>query len=86
MLAGINWSWESFPEYLDVLDKLPKGINYAGYMGHSALRTYVMGARRVVRSFAHSRLWNGSLNERSCKDELLLKIIEPAKKYPRAAA
>jgi N-acyl-D-amino-acid deacylase len=45
MLAGINWRWESFPEYLDVLDSLPKGINYAAYMGHSALRTYVMGSR-----------------------------------------
>ena len=45
MLAGIKWRWESYPEYLDVLDSLPKGINYAGYMGHSALRTYVMGPR-----------------------------------------
>ena len=45
MLAGIAWRWESYPEYLDVLDSLPKGINYAGYMGHSALRTYVMGPR-----------------------------------------
>ena len=44
MLAGIDWSWETFPEYLDAIDKLPKGINYAGYIGHSALRTYVMGA------------------------------------------
>lgn len=45
MLAGIKWRWETYPEYLDVLDELPKGINYAGYMGHSALRTYVMGQR-----------------------------------------
>ena len=45
MLAGINWRWESYPEYLDVVDSLPKGINYAGYLGHSALRTYVMGGR-----------------------------------------
>ena len=45
MLAGIKWRWESFPEFLDVLDALPKGINYAGYMGHCALRTYVMGQR-----------------------------------------
>ncbi|MFO1079166.1 MAG: amidohydrolase family protein [Reyranellaceae bacterium] len=45
MLAGIKWRWESFPEFLDVLDSLPKGINYAGYMGHCALRTYVMGQR-----------------------------------------
>jgi N-acyl-D-aspartate/D-glutamate deacylase len=45
MLAGIKWSWESFPQFLDTIDALPKGINYAGYMGHSALRTYVMGER-----------------------------------------
>jgi len=45
MLQGIKWQWETFPEYLDVIDSLPKGINYAGYIGHSALRTYVMGER-----------------------------------------
>ncbi len=45
MLAGIRWSWESFPEFLDAVDALPKGINYAGYIGHSALRTYTMGER-----------------------------------------
>ena len=45
MLAGIDWRWESFPEFLDAIDALPKGINYAGYIGHSALRTYVMGER-----------------------------------------
>ena len=45
MRAGIDWRWETFREYLDVLDALPKGINYGGYIGHSALRTYVMGER-----------------------------------------
>src|SRR5271157_3012488 len=45
MEAGIKWSWETFPEYLDAVDRTPKGINYAAYMGHSALRTYVMGER-----------------------------------------
>lgn len=45
MKAGIKWRWETFPQFLDVLDTLPKGINYAGYMGHCALRTYVMGQR-----------------------------------------
>lgn len=45
MLEGIDWRWETFPEFLDVVDELPKGINYAGYIGHSALRTYVMGER-----------------------------------------
>jgi N-acyl-D-amino-acid deacylase len=45
MEAGIPWSWETFPEFMDALDRLPKGINYATYVGHSALRTYVMGER-----------------------------------------
>ena len=45
LLAGVKWSWETFAEYLDAVDALPKGINYAGFIGHSALRTYVMGQR-----------------------------------------
>ena len=45
MAAGIEWKWTTFPEFLDCLDALPKGINYAGYLGHCALRTYVMGER-----------------------------------------
>jgi len=45
MAAGIDWSWETFPEYLDFVDATPKGINYAGYVGHSALRTWAMGER-----------------------------------------
>src|ERR1700693_665295 len=42
MEAVIRWSWEDFPQYLDAVDKLPKGINYAAYIGHSAVRSYVM--------------------------------------------
>jgi N-acyl-D-amino-acid deacylase len=45
MEAGIEWRWTTYPEFLDVLESLPKGINYAGYVGHSAVRTYVMGER-----------------------------------------
>ncbi len=45
MNAGIKWTWETFPEYLDTIEHLPKGINYSAYLGHSALRTYVMGER-----------------------------------------
>jgi N-acyl-D-amino-acid deacylase len=45
MLEGITWQWETYADYLDALDRTPKGINYSGYVGHSALRTYVMGAR-----------------------------------------
>jgi N-acyl-D-aspartate/D-glutamate deacylase len=45
MKAGIKWRWETFPEFLDVLEALPKGINYSGYIGHCAVRTHVMGQR-----------------------------------------
>jgi N-acyl-D-amino-acid deacylase len=45
MLEGIDWNWETFPQFLDAVEATPKGINYAGYIGHSALRTYVMGER-----------------------------------------
>ncbi len=45
MEAGIKWSWTTYPEYLEALEKLPKGINYASYVGHSAIRTFVMGER-----------------------------------------
>ncbi len=45
MAAGIEWTWETFPEYLDTLDRVPKGINYAAHIGHSALRTWAMGER-----------------------------------------
>jgi N-acyl-D-amino-acid deacylase len=45
MAQGIEWSWQHFSEYLDAVDRLPKGINYSGYIGHSALRTWAMGER-----------------------------------------
>ena len=45
MDAAIKWSWTSFREYLGVVDKLPKAINYAAQVGHSAIRTHVMGKR-----------------------------------------
>jgi len=47
MMAGIDWTWETFPEYLATVDRLPKAINYGAYIGHSALRMYVMGKRAL---------------------------------------
>jgi N-acyl-D-amino-acid deacylase len=44
-LASLEWSWETFPEYLDAVECLPKSINYAANVGHSALRTWAMGER-----------------------------------------
>jgi N-acyl-D-amino-acid deacylase len=40
--AGVKWSWETIPQYLDSLDRR-LGINVASLIGHSAVRRYVMG-------------------------------------------
>ena len=45
LAVGIDWSFESFPEYLNAVDRLAKGINFAANIGHSALRTWAMGER-----------------------------------------
>jgi N-acyl-D-amino-acid deacylase len=45
LAEGIDWSFETFPEYLDAVDGLKKGINFAANIGHSALRTWAMGER-----------------------------------------
>ena len=42
---GITWGWESFPEYLDALEKMPRSVDVAAQVPHGAVRTYVMGER-----------------------------------------
>jgi N-acyl-D-amino-acid deacylase len=41
--AGIPWSFESFPEYLDAVERQPLGINVAVLLGHTPLRFFVLG-------------------------------------------
>jgi N-acyl-D-aspartate/D-glutamate deacylase len=45
---GISWGWESFPEYMDVLDEMPHSIDFLAHVPHDALRVYVMGERAVA--------------------------------------
>jgi N-acyl-D-aspartate/D-glutamate deacylase len=40
--TGIRWDFESFPDYLAMLDAAPLGLNVAAFIGHSSVRTYVM--------------------------------------------
>ena len=42
---GITWEWETFPEYLDALDRMPRALDIAAQVPHGALRTYVMDER-----------------------------------------
>src|SRR5579885_3402008 len=43
MKAGMKWDWETIPQYLDSLDRSPKGVNCIQYMPTASLMTYVMG-------------------------------------------
>jgi N-acyl-D-amino-acid deacylase len=47
IMGGLSWEWETYGQYLATLDRLPKGLNVGGMVGHSALRRYVMGARAL---------------------------------------
>jgi N-acyl-D-amino-acid deacylase len=67
MNAGIEWRWTTFPEYLDTLESLPKGINYASYIGHSALRTHVMGERGFEQAASPDEL---AAMERELRDAI----------------
>ncbi len=42
---GLRWGWESFPEYLDVLERQPRTIDVGTHVPHAALRAFVMGER-----------------------------------------
>ena len=43
MAEGMPWDWESYPEFLDSLDRTPKGVNLLSYVGLNPLLSYVMG-------------------------------------------
>ena len=45
LAEGMEWGWESFPEYLDFLETLPKAIDIGTQVPHGAVRAYVMGER-----------------------------------------
>ena len=47
--AGIRWEFESFSQYLDMLQTQGVGLNVACFAGHSAIRTFVMGAEATER-------------------------------------
>ena len=45
LAEGMTWGWESFPEYLDALEKLPRTVDVGTHVPHGAVRAYVMGER-----------------------------------------
>jgi N-acyl-D-amino-acid deacylase len=50
LAAGVPWDFASFPEYLASVGRLPLGLNFTAYVGHTALRLYVMGDEAYERA------------------------------------
>ncbi len=45
LAEGIKWQWESFPEYLDALEKMKRVLDVGAQVPHGSVRAYVMGER-----------------------------------------
>ena len=45
LAEGMKWDWETFPEYLDALERLPRTLDVATHVPHGAVRAYVLGER-----------------------------------------
>jgi N-acyl-D-aspartate/D-glutamate deacylase len=45
LAEGMKWDWETFPEYLDALEKLPRTVDVGTHVPHGAVRAYVLGDR-----------------------------------------
>jgi N-acyl-D-aspartate/D-glutamate deacylase len=57
LAEGIAWDWETFPEYLDALERMPRAVDVGTQVPHGAVRAYVMGER-------------GARNEPATPDEI----------------
>jgi N-acyl-D-aspartate/D-glutamate deacylase len=57
LAAGVPWdSFETFPQYLDAVDERGVGLNYACYVGHTAVRLFAMGPEAYERAATPAEL------------------------------
>ena len=52
LAEGLEWDWESFPEFLDALERKPRTLDIGAQIAHLPLRVYVMGERAIRRESA----------------------------------
>jgi N-acyl-D-amino-acid deacylase len=67
LAEGITWQWESFPEYLDAIEKRPLAVDFGTQIAHGAVRGYAMGDR-------------GARNEEATEDDIaaMARIVQEA--------
>ncbi len=67
LTEGITWQWESFPEYLDAIEKRSLAVDYGTQIAHGAVRGYAMGER-------------GARNEEATDDDIaaMARIVQEA--------
>ena len=67
LAEGITWQWESFPEYLDAIEKRDLAVDYGTQVAHGAVRGYAMGER-------------GARNEEATDDDIaaMARIVQEA--------
>ncbi len=67
LVEGMSWNWETFPQYLDELDRLPRVLDVSALVPHGAVRAYVMGDR-------------GGANAEATPDEIeaMAKVVREA--------
>ena len=71
LAEGIDWEWESFPEYLDALERMPRALDVGAQVPHGAVRAYVMGERgateRAGDARGHRARWRRSCARRCAR-------------------
>ena len=90
MKEGMPWDWETFPEFLDSIDRTPKGVNVLSYVPLNPLMAYVMGVEAAKTRGANAeelaemkRLMHEALNAGACgfSGQLADPNFEPQRDY-----
>ena len=62
---GLDWEWESLPEWMDHLDRLPKGVNVLNYVPLNPLLVYVLGLEGATHRVDEARAMHEVALQRS---------------------